>query len=36
MVMILVTDPMSIRLGVLTIRNRGTSVLNFPFVNAGN
>ena len=27
------TDPMPIRPGVLTVRNRGTSFLNFPFVN---
>ena len=35
-IMILVTDPMQIRLGFLAIRNRGASFSNFPFVNTGN
>ena len=33
MVMILVTHPIPIRLGVLAIRNRGASFSNFSFVN---
>ena len=36
MIMILVTYPMPIRLGVLAIRNRGAYFSNFPFVNTGN
>ena len=36
MIMMLVTDPMAIRLCFLAIRNRGVSFSNFAFANTGN